>query len=87
MVQKIDRTLVQITAENLTALVAADFSGGRNFVEIDGLAVVAVNIRHHITLYEKIRLLRFCGRSFGIIGWLRKRRHHKSDRSAAASIS
>ena len=52
MVQKIDRTLVQITAENLTALVAADFSGGRNFLEIDGLAVVAVNIRHHITLYE-----------------------------------
>ena len=62
MVQKIDRTLVQITTENLTALVAADFSGGRNFVEIDGLAVVALNIRHHITLYEKIRLLRFCGR-------------------------
>ena len=59
MVQKIDRTLVQITTENLTALVAADFSGGRNFVEIDELAVVAANLRHHITLDEKIWLLRF----------------------------
>ena len=46
MVQKIDRTLVQITTENLTALVAADFSGGRNFVEIDGLAVVVLRPPH-----------------------------------------
>ena len=55
MIQKIDGTLAQITAENLTAFVAADLSGSCDFIETDGFAVVAVNIRHHFTLYEKIR--------------------------------
>ena len=57
MVQKIDRTLVQITAENLTALGAADFSGGGDRFQIDGFTGVAVNIGNHIALDQKIWIL------------------------------
>ena len=56
MVQKIDRTLVQITTENLTALVAADFSGGGDLFQIDGFTVVAVNIGNHIALDQNCLL-------------------------------
>ena len=62
VIQKINRALVQITAENLAAFVPADFSRGGNLVEVDGFAVVVVNIGNHIALHEKVWLLRFCGR-------------------------
>ena len=53
MIQKINRALAKIAAENLTAFIAADFSGGGDLFQIDGFTVVAVNIGNHIALDQK----------------------------------
>ena len=55
MIQKINWALAKIAAENLTAFIAADFSGGGDLFQIDGFTVVAVG--NHIALDQKIWIL------------------------------
>lgn len=57
MIQKINWALAKIAAENLTAFIAADFSGGGDLIQTDGFTVMAVNIGNHIALDQKIWIL------------------------------